>query len=97
MYKGFAHKLAQAGIQASVGSVGDRYDKALAEIINGLYKAEVVHRCGPWRNFQDVEYASLTWVNWFNNHRLDQPIGNIPPAEPEADYYARLVTLKLAA
>ena len=57
----------------------------------------MIHRCGPWRNFQDVEYATLTWVNWFNNHRLYQPIGNIPPAELEAHYYARIATLKLAA
>ena len=93
----YTEKLAQAGIQPSVGSVGDSYDNALAETINGLYKAEVIHRCGPWRNFQDVEYATLTWVNWFNNHRLYQPIGNIPPAEMEAHYYARIATLKLAA
>jgi transposase InsO family protein len=93
----YTEKLAQAGIQPSVGSVGDSYDNALAETINGLYKAEVIHRCGPWRNFQDVEYATLTWVNWFNNHRLYQPIGNIPPAELEAHYYARIATLKLAA
>jgi putative transposase len=93
----YTEKLADAGIQPSVGSVGDSYDNALAETINGLYKAEVIHRCGPWRTFQDVEYATLTWVNWFNNQRLYEPIGNIPPAELEANYYASLATLKLAA
>ena len=83
--------------QPSVGRVGDSYDNALAETINGLYKAEVIHRCGPWRNFQDVEIATLTWVNWFNNQRLLEPIGNIPPAELVANFYASLATLKLAA
>jgi putative transposase len=84
-------------MRASSLQVGDSYDNALAETINGLYKAEVIHRCGPWRTFQDVEYATLTWVNWFNNQRLLEPIGNIPPAELEANYYASLATLKLAA
>jgi Integrase core domain len=93
----YTEKLADAGIQPSVGSVGDSYDSALAETINGLYKAEVIHCGGPWRSFQDVEIATLTWVNWFNNQRLLEPIGNIPPAELEANYYASLATLKLAA
>ena len=86
----YTEKLADAGIQPSVGSVGNSYDNALAETINGLYKAEVIHRCGPWRTFQDVEFATLTWVNWLNNQRLLEPIGNIPPAELEANYYASL-------
>ena len=71
-----------------VGSVGDSYDNALAETINGLFKAEVIHRRGPWRNFEAVEYATLEWVDWFNTRRLLEPIGNIPPAEAEANYYA---------
>jgi len=70
------------------GSVGDSYDNALAETINGLYKAEVIHRCGPWRNFEAVELATLEWVDWFNNRRLLEPIGNIPPAEAEKRYHA---------
>ena len=77
----YTERLAEAGVEPSVGSVGDSYDNALAETINGLYKAEVIHRCGPWRSFEAVEFATLTWVNWFNNRRLLEPIGNIPPAE----------------
>ena len=83
-------RLAEAGIEPSVGSVGDSYDNALAETINGLYKAEVIHRRGPWRSLEAVEYATLEWVDWFNNRRLLEPIGNIPPAEAEAAYYATL-------
>jgi transposase InsO family protein len=78
----------EAGIEPSVGSVGDSYDNALAETINGLYKAEVIHRRGPWRSFEAVEFATLEWVDWFNNRRLLEPIGNIPPAEAEERYYA---------
>ncbi len=77
----YSERLAEAGIDPSVGSVGDSYDNALAETINGLYKAEVIHRRGPWRSFEAVEYATLEWVDWFNNQRLLGPIGNIPPAE----------------
>ena len=84
----YTERLAEAGIEPSVGSVGDSYDNALAETINGLYKAEVIHRCGPWRSFEAVEMATLEWVDWFNNRRLLEPIGNIPPAEAEARYYA---------
>jgi transposase InsO family protein len=73
-----------------VGSVGDSYDNALAETINGLYKAEVIHRRGPWRSLEAVEYATLEWVDWFNNRRLLQPIGHVPPAEAEAAYSAAL-------
>jgi putative transposase len=84
----YTERLAEAGIEPSVGSVGDSYDNALAETINGLYKAEVIHRRGPWRNFEAVEFATLEWVDWFNHRRLLEPIGNIPPAEAEACYYA---------
>ena len=80
----------QAGVEPSVGSVGDSYDNALAETINGLYKAEIIHRRGPWRSLEAVEFATLEWVDWFNNRRLLEPIGNIPPAEAEEHYYAML-------
>jgi len=82
----YTERLAEAGIEASVGSVGDSYDNALAETINGLYKAEVIHPNGPWRSVDEVEYATLTWVDWFNHKRILEPIGNIPPAEFEAVY-----------
>jgi len=93
----YTERLAEAGIEPSVGSVGDSYDNALAETINGLYKAEVIHRCGPWRSFEAVEFATLEWVDWFNNHRLLEPIGNIPPAEAEQRYYAMLEQPAMAA
>ena len=93
----YTERLAEAGIEPSVGSVGDSYDNALAETINGLYKAEVIHRCGPWRSFEAVEFATLEWVEWFNHRRLLEPIGNIPPAEAEARYYAQTEDLALAA
>lgn len=80
-----------------VGSVGDRYDNALVETINGLFKAEVIHRRGPWRSFEAVEYATLERADWFNNRRLLEPIGNIPPAEAEANFYATLETEPMAA
>ena len=76
----------EGGFEPSVGSVGDCYDNALAETINGLYKAEVIHRRGPWRSFEAVEFATLTWVDWSNKRRLLEPIGNIPPAEAEERY-----------
>ena len=79
----YTERLAEAGIEPSVGSVGDSYDNALAETINGLYKAEVIHRRAPWRSFEAVEFATLEWVDWFNHRRLLEPIGNIPPAEAE--------------
>ncbi|MCJ7998030.1 IS3 family transposase [Rhizobium cremeum] len=93
----YSERLAEAGIEPSVGSVGDSYDNALAETINGLYKAEVIHRRGPWRNFEAVEFATLEWVDWFNNRRLLEPIGNIPPAEAEDRYYAMLDAPAMAA
>ena len=84
----YTERLAEAGIEPSVGSVGDSYDNALAETINGLYKAEVMHRRGPWRSFEAVELATLEWVDWFNHRRLLETIGNIPPAEAEQRYFA---------
>jgi putative transposase len=93
----YTERLAEAGIEPSVGSVGDSYDNALAETINGLYKAELIHRRAPWKSFEAVELATLSWVDWFNNRRLMEPIGNIPPAEAEAGYYATLETMPIAA
>ena len=93
----YTERLKDAGVEPSVGSVGDSYDNALAETINGLYKGEVIWRRGPWRNFEAVEFATLEWVDWFNNRRLLEPIGNIPPAEAEARYYAQLEEPALAA
>ncbi|MZR15378.1 IS3 family transposase [Maritimibacter sp. DP07] len=93
----YTERLAEAGIEPSVGSVGDSYDNALAETINGLYKAEVIHRRGPWRSYDAVEYATLEWVDWFNTRRLLEPIGNVPPAEAEANFYAALETESMAA
>jgi putative transposase len=93
----YTERLAEAGVEPFVGSVGDSYDNALAETINGLYKAEVIHRRGPWRSFAAVEFATLEWVDWFNNRRLLEPIGNIPPAEAEARYYAQTEVQTLAA
>jgi transposase InsO family protein len=93
----YTERLAEAGIEPSVGSVGDSYDNALAESINGLYKAEVIHRRGPWRNIEAVEFATLEWVDWFNQRRLLEPIGNIPPAEAEANFYAALEQPAIAA
>lgn len=93
----YTERLAEAEIEPSVGSVGDSYDNALAETINGLFKAEVIHRRGPWRSFDAVEYATLEWVDWFNNSSLLEPIGNIPPAEAEANFYAALERSDMAA
>ena len=93
----YTERLVEAGIEPSVGSVGDSYDNALAESINGLYKTEVIRRQGPWRSLETVEFATLEWVEWFNNRRLLEPIGNVPPAEAEARYYAELETRPMAA
>ena len=93
----YTERLAEAGIEPSVGSIGDSYDNALAETINGLYKAEVIHRRGPWRSFEAVEFATLEWVDWFNHRRLLEPIGNIPPAEAEQNYYAAMDNIPMAA
>jgi putative transposase len=93
----YTERLAEAGIEPSVGSVGDSYDNALAETINGLYKAEVIHRRGSWRTMEAVEFATLGWVDWFNNRRLLEPIGNIPPVEAEERYYAMAAETAVAA
>ena len=93
----YTERLAEASIDSSVGSVGDSYDNALAETINGLYKTEVIRRRGPWRTVEDVEYATLEWVDWFNHRRLLEPIGNVPPAELEMAYYRQLEESAMAA
>ncbi|AEM48412.1 Integrase catalytic region [Acidithiobacillus ferrivorans SS3] len=86
----YTERLAEAGIEPSVGSKGDSYDNALAETINGLYKAELIHRRAPWKTKASLELATLEWVHWFNHHRLLEPLGYIPPAEAEAQYYQQL-------
>jgi putative transposase len=86
----YSERLAEAGIAPSVGSKGDSYDNALAETINGLYKAELIHRRGPWKTRESVELVTLEWVSWFNHQRLMEPLGYIPPAEAEANYYRQL-------
>ena len=88
----YSERLAEAGIEPSVGSKGDSYDNALAETINGLYKAELIHRRGPWKNKEAVELATLQWVAWFNHHRLLGSIGYIPPTEAEANYYSQFAS-----
>lgn len=92
----YTERLAEAGVEPSVGSVGDSYDNALAETINGLFKTEVIHRRGPWRSFEAVEFATLEWVDWFNTRRLLEPIGNMPPAEAEARYFTQAAGQALA-
>ena len=86
----YTERLGEAGIEPSVGRRGDSYDNALAETINGLYKTELIHRRAPWKTMEAVELATLEWVSWFNHHRLLEPIGYIPPAEAEANYYQQL-------
>jgi putative transposase len=93
----YTERLAEAGIEPSVGSVGDSYDNALAETVIGLFKTEVIHRRSPWRSFESVEFATLEWVDWYNNRRLLESIGSIPPAEAEAAYYAKLEVVPMAA
>ena len=93
----YTERLAEAKITPSAGSVGDSYDNALAETINGLFKAEVIHRRGPWRSFEAVEFVTLEWVDWCNNRRLLEPLGTIPPAEAEANFYAALERSDMAA
>jgi putative transposase len=93
----YSERLAEAGIEPSVGSVGDSYDNALAETIIGLYKTEVIHRRSPWRHIDAVEYATLEWVDWFNHRRLLEPIGNVPPAELEQAYYRQQEEPAIAA
>src|SRR6056297_1205290 len=93
----YTERLAEAGIEPSVGSVGDSYDNALAETIIGLYKTEVIRKRGPWKGLEQVEFATLEWVDWFNHRRLLSPVGNRPPAEVEAEYYAVAEGSRLAA
>ena len=95
----YSERLAEAGIESSVGSVGDSYDNALAETINGLYKTEIIRnpKRGPWKTIDDVEYATLEWVEWFNNRRLLESIGNIPPMEYEKQYYDNIEGSAMAA
>ena len=83
----YTDRLVDAGIAPSVGSQGDAYDNALAESVIGLYKTEVIRRKGPWRTLEAVACATVTWVDWFNTRRLLGPLGDIPPAEFEAQYY----------
>src|SRR5690606_9798846 len=93
----YTERLAEAGIEPSVGSVGDSYDNALAETSTGLYKTEVTQRGGPWRSVEAGEFATLEWVDWFNKRRMLEPTGNIPPAEAEERYYAMLEEPAMAA
>jgi putative transposase len=93
----YSERLAEAGVEASVGSTGDSYDNAMAETIIGLFKAEVIHARGPWRSLDAVEYATLEWVDWFNNRRLLEPIGYVTPAEFEQSYYQQQPSLAVAA
>jgi transposase InsO family protein len=93
----YTERLAEAGIESSVGSVGDSYDNALAETIIGLFKTEIIRRRGPWRHIEHVEFATLQWVDWFNNRRLLGPIGNIPPVEFEQLYYRSQETPAMVA
>ena len=86
----YSERRAEAGVEPSVGSKGDSDDNALAKTINGLYKAELIHRRAPWKTKESLELATLEWVSWFNHHRLLEPIGYIPPAEAEANYYRHL-------
>lgn len=86
----YSERLSEVGITASVGSIGDAYDNALAETLNGLYKTELIRQQGPWRNIDEVEFATLKWVHWFNTKRLLEPIGDMPPAEKETMYYQQL-------
>ena len=92
----YSDRLAEAGFKASVGSVGDSYDNALAETINGLYKTEVIHKNGPWKNLDDVELATLAWVEWFNHRRLYEALGYVPPSEYEANYYQQTESAQVA-
>jgi putative transposase len=88
----YTERLGEAGIESSVVSKGDSYDNALTETMNGLYKAKLIHRRAPWKTKEAVEFATLEWMSWFNDHRLLAPIGYIPPAETEANYYRQLAS-----
>lgn len=93
----YTERLKEAGIEPSVGSIGDSYDNALAESINGLFKAEVIYRQGPWRSLEAVELATCRWVRWYNHHRLFGPLGFVPPAEFESVYCARAESVAMGA
>ena len=93
----YTERLADAGIEPSVGSVGDSFDNALAETVIGLFKTEVIRRRGPWRGLEAVEFATLEWVDWFNHRRLLGLIGHVPPAEAEAAYHAQVDVMNAAA
>lgn len=93
----YTERLKEAGIEGSVGTVGDSYDNALAETINGLFKAELIYRKGPWKGREDVEFATLEWVHWFNHQRLLEPIGYMPPVEYEEAYWRDQEAAKAAA
>jgi len=93
----YTERLAEVGIEPSVGSVGDSYDNALAETVIGLFKSEVIRPRGPWRSLEAVEFATLEWVDWFNHRRLLGPIGHVPPAEAEAVYYEQIDMQQQAA
>ena len=93
----YTERFAEAQINALLGSIGDSYDNALAETINGLYKFKVIRRRGPWKNIEAIEYATLEWVDWFNNRQLLGPIGNVPPAEFEMSYYQQQEESAMAA
>ena len=93
----YTERLAEAGIEPSVGSVGDSHDNALAETVIGLFKTEVIHRRGPWRSLEAVAFATLEWVDWVNHRRLLEPIGNIPPAKAEARFHAQSEGLAMVA
>ncbi len=93
----YTERLAEAGIEPSVGSRGDSHDNALAETINGLHKAELIHRRAPWKSRESVELATLQWVHWFNHIRLLEPIGYIPLAEADSNYWRQLANETIAA
>ena len=93
----YTERLGEAGLEPSVGSVGDSYDNALAETIIGLFKTEVIHRLGPWKSTDAVEWETLKWVDWFNNRRLLGPVGNIPPAEAERNFYETIEGVNMVA
>jgi len=86
----YTERLALAGFDPSVGSKGDSYDNAMAESVIGLYKTEVIRHRGPWKTFEEVEYATLEWVDWYNNKRLHESIGYVPPSEYEQAFYEQL-------
>ena len=93
----YTERLGEVGVIPSVGRVGNSYDNALAETVIGLFKTEVIRQQGPWKSLDEFEYATLAWVDWFNNKRLLEPIGNRPPAEKEDEYYRQLEVSAMAA